>query len=97
MLRSRREFTIIKRHLISTNRNILPYVIRIRTPGKLKLSFLDLIRGRANLNRRGLEKFKMFTANKQKRHQWQIVEPQQKHKHKIQLVAFEYLCMYLIL
>ena len=31
----------------------------------------------------------MLTANKQKRHQWEIVEPQQKHKHKIQL------CMYL--
>ena len=31
----------------------------------------------------------MLTANKQKRHQWQIVEPQQKRKHKIQL------CMYL--
>ena len=31
----------------------------------------------------------MLTANKQKRHQWQIVEPQQEHKHKIQL------CMYL--
>ena len=33
----------------------------------------------ANIIRRGLEKFKMFTVNKQKRHQWQIVEPQQKH------------------
>ena len=31
----------------------------------------------------------MLTANRQKRHQWQMVEPQQKHKHKIQL------CMYL--
>ena len=31
----------------------------------------------------------MLTANKQKRHHWQMVEPQQKHKHKIQL------CMYL--
>ena len=39
----------------------------------------------------------MFTANKQKLHQWQIVEVQQKHKHKIQLVAFQYLSMYLIL
>ena len=39
----------------------------------------------------------MFTANKQKLHQWQIVEAQQKHKHKIQLVAFQYLSMYLIL
>ena len=33
----------------------------------------------------------MFTANKQNRHQWQTVEPQQKQKHKIQLVAFQYL------
>ena len=41
--------------------------------------------------------FIVFTVNKQKRHQWQIVEPQQKHKHKIQLVTFQYLCMYLIL
>ena len=32
--------------------------------------------------------FIVFTVNKQKRHQWQIVEPQQKHKHKIQLVTF---------
>ena len=33
----------------------------------------------------------MLTANRQKRHQWQMVEPQQKHKHKIQL------CMYLLI
>ena len=39
---------IIKRHLISTNRNIHPYIIQIRTPGKFKLSFLDLITGRHN-------------------------------------------------
>ena len=45
-----------------------------------------------NLIRRGLEKFKMLTANRQKRHQWQMVEPQQKHKHKIQLCM--YLCFY---
>ena len=37
---------IIKRHLISTNRNIHPYIIQIRTPGNL--SFLDLITGRHN-------------------------------------------------
>ena len=37
---------IIKRHLISTNRNIHPYIIQIRTPEKL--SFLDLITGRHN-------------------------------------------------
>ena len=30
----------------------------------------------------------MLTANKQKRHQWQIFEPQQKHKHKIQLCIY---------
>ena len=29
-----------------------------------------------------------------KRHQWQTVEPQQKHKHKIQLVAGQYLQWY---
>ena len=34
----------------------------------------------------------MLTANKQKRHHWQMVEPQQKHKHKIQLCM--YLCFY---
>ena len=40
----------------------------------------------------------MFTANnKKKRYQWQTVEPQQKPKHKIQLVAGQYLRMYLIL
>ena len=39
---------LIKRHLISTNRNIHPYIIQIRTPGKFKLSFLDLITGRHN-------------------------------------------------
>ena len=40
----------------------------------------------------------MFTANNQKkRHQWQTVEPQQKYKHKIQLVAGQYLRMYLFL
>ena len=36
----------------------------------------------------------MFTLNKQNRHQWQIVEPQQKHKHKIQLVTFQYFQLY---
>ena len=34
----------------------------------------------------------MLTANKQKRYHWQMVEPQQKHKHKIQLCM--YLCFY---
>ena len=37
---------IIKRYLISTNRNIYPYIIQIRTAGKL--SFFDLITGRHN-------------------------------------------------
>ena len=38
----------------------------------------------------------MFTANnKKKRYQWQTVEPQQKPKHKIQLVAGQYLRIYL--
>ena len=36
----------LKRHLISTNRDIHPYIIQIKTPGKL--SFLDLITGRHN-------------------------------------------------
>ena len=45
---TRHKRAIIKRHLISTNRNIHPYIIRIRTPGKFKLSFLDLITGRQN-------------------------------------------------
>ena len=43
---TRHKLAIIKRHLISTNRNIHPYIIQIRTPGKFKLSFLDLITGR---------------------------------------------------
>ena len=43
---TRHKRVIIKRHLIATNRNIHPYVIQIRTPGKL--SFLDLITGRRN-------------------------------------------------
>ena len=43
---TRHKRAIIKRHLISTNRNIHPYIIQIRTPGKL--SFLDLITGRHN-------------------------------------------------
>ena len=114
---SRHKRAINKRHFISTNRNIHPYIIRLRTPGKFKLSFRSCNRSTqhrpcltrnlkrsnsgfhilANLIRLGLEKLKMFTVNKQKRHQWQIVEPQQKHKHKIQLVTFQYLCMYLIL
>ena len=45
---TRHKLAIIKRHLISTNRNIHPYIIQIRTPGKFKLSFLDLITGRHN-------------------------------------------------
>ena len=32
-----------------------------------------------------------------KRHQWQTVEAQQKHNHKIQLVASQYFGMYLFL
>ena len=40
---TRHEQAIIERHLISTNRNIHPYIIQIRTAGKFKLSFLDLI------------------------------------------------------
>ena len=43
---TRHKRAIIKRHLISTNRNIHPYIIQIRTPEKL--SFLDLITGRHN-------------------------------------------------
>ena len=43
---TRHKRAIIKRHLISTNRNIHPYIIQIRTPGKL--SCLDLITGRHN-------------------------------------------------
>ena len=35
--------------------------------------------------------------NKKKSHQWQTFEPQQKPKHKIQLVAGQYLRMYLFL
>ena len=114
---TRHKRAVIKRYLISTNRNIHPYIIRLRTPGKFKLSFRSCNRSSqhrpcltrnlkrsnsgfhilANLIRLGLEKLKMFTVNKKKRHQWQIVEPQQKHKHKIQLVTFQYLCMYLIM
>ena len=45
-----------------------------------------------NLIRRGMEKFKMLTANKQKRHQWQIVEPQPEPKHKIQLCMYLFFC-----
>ena len=41
---TRHKRAIIKRHLISTNRDIHPYIIQIKTPGKL--SFLDLITGR---------------------------------------------------
>ena len=37
-----------KSYLIWTNRNIYPYIIQIRTPGKFKLSFLDIIKGRHN-------------------------------------------------
>ena len=43
---TRHKRAIIKRHLISTNRDIHPYIIQIKTPGKL--SFLDLITGRHN-------------------------------------------------
>ena len=43
---TRHEQAIIEKHLISTNRNIHPYIIQIRTPEKL--SFLDLITGRHN-------------------------------------------------
>ena len=43
---TRHKRAIIKRHLISTNRNIHPYIIQIGTPGKL--SFLDLMTGRHN-------------------------------------------------
>ena len=43
---TRHKQAIIKRRLISTNRNIHPYIIQIKTPGKL--SFLDLITGRHN-------------------------------------------------
>ena len=43
---TRHKRAIIKRHLISTNRNIHPYIIQIRTPGKL--SCLDFITGRHN-------------------------------------------------
>ena len=32
---TRHKRAIIKRHLISTNRNMHPYIIQIRTPGKL--------------------------------------------------------------
>ena len=45
---TRHKRAIIKRQLISANRNIHPYIIRIRTPRKFKLSFLDLITGRHN-------------------------------------------------
>ena len=38
---TRHKRAIIKRHLISTNRNIHPYIIQIRTQGKL--SFLDIL------------------------------------------------------
>ena len=58
---------IIKRHLISTNPNIHPYIIRIRTPGKFKLSFLDLVTGR-RLDRTRPGKIQNFTTNKQKHH-----------------------------
>ena len=43
---TRHKRAIIKRRLISTNRNIHPYIIQIKTPGKL--SFLDLLTGRHN-------------------------------------------------
>ena len=43
---TRHKRAIIKRHLISTNRDIQLYIIQIKTPGKL--SFLDLITGRHN-------------------------------------------------
>ena len=43
---TRHKLTIIERHSISTNRNIYPYIIQIKTTGKL--SFLDLITGRHN-------------------------------------------------
>ena len=36
---TRHKRAVIKRYLISTNRNIHPYIIRLRTPGKFKLSF----------------------------------------------------------
>ena len=45
---TRHKRDIIKRHLISTNRNIHPYIVRTRTPGKFKLPFSDLITGRHN-------------------------------------------------
>ena len=43
---TRHKLAIIKMHLICKNRNIHPYIIRIRAPGKFKLFFLDLIAGR---------------------------------------------------
>ena len=43
---SRHKRATIERHLISTNRNIHPYIIQIGKPGKFKLSFLDIITGR---------------------------------------------------
>ena len=55
---------IIKRHLISTNPNIHPCIIRIRTPGQFKLSFLDLVTGR-RLDRTRPGKIQNFTTNKQ--------------------------------
>ena len=45
---TRHKRAIIKKNLISKNRNIHLYIIWIRTPGKFKLSFLDLITGRHN-------------------------------------------------
>ena len=89
---------IIKRHLISTNPNIHPYIIRIRTPGKFKLSFLDLVTGR-RLDRTRPGKIQNFTTNKQKHpNQWLIVEPQQKQtQNQISRFPMQYLCMYLTL
>ena len=46
---ARHKRAINKRHFISTNRNIHPYIIQIRTPGKL--SFLDLITNRSTKHR----------------------------------------------
>ena len=43
---TRHKRAIIKRHLISTNCSIHPYIIQKKIPGKL--SFLDLITGRHN-------------------------------------------------
>ena len=45
---TRHKRAIITRHLTSTNRNIHPYIIQIRTPGKFKLSLLDIVTGRHN-------------------------------------------------